>query len=285
MTAHSSATHPSVGVVLNLDKDHKEVAEVRAMFDFFRTRTRGRFVVGEGENLRAPARRCASSSAPVPRRRSAPKRIELGPHGSRFTVGGVRCELQVPGLHNVENALAALAAGQALDIPVAAMAPGLATFRGVARRLEVVGEARGVLVIDDFAHNPAKVRAAIDAVRLRQPGRILAVYQPHGFGPTRFLRHELVEAFATALRGGDRLWLLDIFYAGGTATRDIASADLVADLIRLGVAAEVAPSREKLAEEIGRTARAGDLVLVMGARDPSLPELARAILGAISTFA
>ena len=272
---------PQVGVVLNLDKDHMEESEVRAMFDVFRARTRGRFVIGEGENLahlRPEAIVFGTGSAATLRAEA----IELGPEGSRFSVAGVRCELKVPGLHNVENALAALAAGQALDIPVAAMTPGLAGFRGVARRLERVGEARGVLVIDDFAHNPAKVRAAIDAVRLRKPGRILAVYQPHGFGPTRFLRHELVEAFATAFHGDDRLWLLDIFYAGGTATRDIASADLVVDLIRLGVAAEVAPSREELVERIARTARPGDLVLVMGARDPSLPELARAILGAIS---
>jgi UDP-N-acetylmuramate-alanine ligase len=166
---------PMVGVVLNLDKDHREVAEVRAMFDRFRSRTRGRFVVGEGENL-AHLRGDAIVFGTGPAATLRAEAVELGPHGSRFTVDGVPCELPVPGLHNVENALAALATGQALGVPVAAMAPGLAAFRGVARRLEVMGEARGVIVIDDFAHNPAKVRAAIDAVRLRQPARILAVY-------------------------------------------------------------------------------------------------------------
>jgi UDP-N-acetylmuramate--alanine ligase len=271
---------PAVGVILNLDKDHKEESEVRAMFEVFKHRTREALVVGEGESL-AGLRGGALVFGRGPAAGLKATQIELEPERSRFVVDGVPCELPLPGLHNVDNALAALAAGQALGMPVSALAPGLARFRGVARRLQRIGTARGVTVIDDFAHNPAKLRAAIAAVRLRKPRRILAVYQPHGFGPTRFLRRELVEAFASALTPADRLWLLEIFYAGGTATRDLSSTDLVADLTARGTSAEFAQSREWLVERLAVEAEAGDLILVMGARDPSLPELCRAILGAL----
>ena len=107
---------------------------------------------------------------------------------------------------------------------------------------------------------------------------MLAVFQPHGFGPTRFLRDDFVAAFAEALRPADRLWMLDIFYAGGTAARDIASADLVAGIVARGRHAEVAPSRDALIEALAAEARPGDLVIVMGARDPSLTALAKTVL-------
>ena len=107
---------------------------------------------------------------------------------------------------------------------------------------------------------------------------MLAIYQPHGYGPTRFLRPDFVRTFASELSGGDRLWMLEVFYAGGTAIRDFSAADIVAEIVGQGAAAEFAPSREWLIERLGAEARDGDLVLVMGARDPSLTALARAIL-------
>jgi UDP-N-acetylmuramate--alanine ligase len=109
-------------------------------------------------------------------------------------------------------------------------------------------------------------------------GRVLAVFQPHGFGPLKFLRAEFVEAFATELAPQDRLWFLDVFYAGGTAAKDITSGEVVADIAARGVAAELAPSREWLVERLATEAREGDLILVMRARDPSLTYLAKAIL-------
>ncbi|HWN80990.1 MAG TPA: cyanophycin synthetase, partial [Candidatus Udaeobacter sp.] len=209
--------------------------------------------------------------------------IELAAERSRFVVDGVPVELPLAGIHNVDNALAALAAGRAIGVPVAELAPGLARFRGVARRLQRIGVARGVTVIDDFAHNPAKLQAAIAAVKLGRPRRVLAVYQPHGFGPTRFLRRELVAAFASALAPADRLWLLEIFYAGGNATRDLSSADLEAELAAGGTAAEFAPSREQLVARLVTEAGPGDVILIMGARDPSLPELCRTLLEALAS--
>jgi UDP-N-acetylmuramate--alanine ligase len=157
------------------------------------------------------------------------------------------------------------------------MAEPLGAFRGVARRFQTLGRARGVEVVDDFGHNPAKVSASLRTARARCR-RVLAVFQPHGYGPMRFLRRDFVEAFARELRPGDRLWLLDIFFAGGTVVRDISSEDVVADLCAQGADARHAPSRDWLVETLAAEAREGDLILIMGARDPSLTDLARAVL-------
>jgi UDP-N-acetylmuramate--alanine ligase len=107
---------------------------------------------------------------------------------------------------------------------------------------------------------------------------VLAIYQPHGFGPTRFLRKDFVDTFSSELRPEDRLWMLEIFYAGGTATRDFSAADIVDEVAARGAKAEFAPSRAWLVARIGEEAKPGDVVLVMGARDPSLSDFARQIV-------
>jgi UDP-N-acetylmuramate--alanine ligase len=160
------------------------------------------------------------------------------------------------------------------------MVTPLAQFSGIGRRFQTIGRARGVEVIDDFAHNADKIAAAIKTAKLRAR-RVLAIYQPHGYGPTRFLRPDFVATFTRELGVDDRLFMLEVFYAGGTATRDFSAADIVAEIAAFGTKAEFAPSRQWLVGRIADEARTGDLVLVMGARDPSLSELARAILAAI----
>jgi UDP-N-acetylmuramate-alanine ligase len=281
---------PAVGVVLNLQRDHKETSEVAAMFETFRRRTRGTFVVGEDVELAAPAVGEVSFGF-GPRAGLRGTDVALAPDGAAFTAAGVRFALPVPGRHNVENALAAIAACRAVGVAPEDMVAPLAGFRGVGRRFQSLGFARGVEVVDDFAHNPAKVAAALTTAQARagrmagtQPaggapgGRVLAVYQPHGYGPTRFLRADFVATFAETLRPADRLWLLEVFYAGGTTTRDFSAADIAAEIAARGTGAAFAPSREWLIERVAAEARAGDLVLVMGARDPSLTDLARGIL-------
>ena len=270
---------PSVGVILNLQRDHKEMAEVAAMFATLRARVREALVVGDNENLDAFAggalRFGFSARADV-----RGQDVELRPASSRFRVEDVAFELPVAGAHNVANALAAIAACRTLDVTLADMAAPLACFRGIGRRFQTVGKARGVEVVDDFAHNAEKIAAAIKTAHLRA-ARVLAIYQPHGYGPTRFLRRDFVATFSRELEPEDRLWMLEVFYAGGTATRDFSSADIVAEIASLGTNAEFSPTRERLVARIAEEAKPGDLVLVMGARDPSLTELARAILASI----
>jgi UDP-N-acetylmuramate--alanine ligase len=270
---------PAVGVVLNLQRDHWEMDRVADMFEIFSGQVREALVVGEQEDL-APIAGGADvfgfgASAAV---RGA--NVDLGPDASRFEVDGTLFRLPVPGLHNVANALAAIAACRAVGVAPAEMLEPLARFQGVGRRFHVVGRTRGVEVVDDFAHNPAKIEAAVRTAR-RRGRRVLAVYQPHGYGPTRFLRRDYVESFARVFGPEDRLWLLEIFYAGGSAVRDISSRDLVAEIAAQGVGARFAESRREAAGEIAAAARAGDVVLVMGARDPSLSDFARDVLAAL----
>jgi UDP-N-acetylmuramate--alanine ligase len=270
---------PAIGVILNLQRDHKEMAEVAAMFATLRARARDALVVGDAENL-DPFAGGASRFGFSPRADIRGEDVELGPSSSTFRVRDTIFTLPVPGAHNVANALAAIAACRAVGVELAEMVHPLANFRGIGRRFQTVGKARGVEVIDDFAHNAEKIAAAIRTAKLRAK-RVLAVYQPHGYGPTRFLRRDFVATFSRELAAVDRLYMLEVFYAGGTATRDFSSADIVAEIGARGVHAEFAPSREWLAARIAQHARPGDLVLIMGARDPSLSALARAILTAV----
>ncbi len=270
---------PSIGVILNLQRDHRETAEVAAMFATLRARAREALVVGDADNLDrfagAALRFGFSDKADI-----RGEDVELDRGASHFRVDDVAFFLPVPGAHNVANALAAIAAARVLGVELADMVEPLAAFKGIGRRFQTIGKARGIEVVDDFAHNAEKIAAAIRTARLRAR-RVLAVYQPHGYGPTRFLRPDFVRTFAGELKPHDRLFMLEVFYAGGTATRDFSSADIVAEIAALGTHAEFAPSRPWLVARLAEEAEAGDLVLVMGARDPSLTELARAILAAI----
>jgi len=270
---------PAIGVILNLQRDHKEIAEVAAMFAVLRARSREALVVGGEENLDALAGGALRFGF-GPRADIRGDNVELGPSGSRFQVEGVRFTLPVPGRHNVANALASIAAARALDVPLSDMIVPLASFQGVGRRFQSVGTVRGVTVIDDFAHNADKITAALATAKLHAP-RVLAIYQPHGYGPTRFLRQDFVDTLTRELRPEDRLWMLEVFYVGGTASRDFSAADIVGEIRANGVKAEFAPSRPWLAARIAEEARAGDLVLVMGARDPSLTNFAREIVAAL----
>lgn len=271
---------PAIGVILNLQRDHKEMAEVAAMFATLRARAREALVVGDAENL-DPFAGGALRFGLTARADTRGEEVALGPASSRFRVADTAFELPVPGAHNVANALAAIAACRAVGVPLEKMVAPLKGFTGIGRRFQTVGKARGIEVVDDFAHNAEKIAAAIRTARLRSK-RVLAIYQPHGYGPTRFLRSDFVTTFGRELAPGDRLWMLEVFYAGGTATRDFSAADIVAEIAGLGTKAEFAPSREWLVARIAAEARVGDLVLVMGARDPSLTELAGAILGAVA---
>ena len=270
---------PAIGVILNLQRDHKEMAEVAKMLAVLRARSREALVVGEEENLEALAGGALRFGF-GPRADIRGNVVELGSTGSSFAVDGVRFTLPVPGRHNVANALAAIAAARAVDVPLADMVAPLADFQGVGRRFQTLGMARGVTVIDDFAHNADKIGAALATAKLKA-SRLLAVYQPHGYGPTRFLRRDFVDTFTRELRPEDRLWMLEVFYAGGTAARDFSAADIVREIAENGARAEFAPSRPWLAARITREARPGDLVLVMGARDPTLTDFALAILAAL----
>jgi UDP-N-acetylmuramate-alanine ligase len=277
--------HPWAGIILNLGLDHKPPEEIMAMFRTFQGHVTGPLIVGAESNLDTLGDGAERFGVgPDERPGTWAQDVVLQPAGTRFTVDDVAFELPVPGLYNVLNAVASIAACRACGVGLPEMVPALASFAGVSRRFVKVGAADGVDVIDDFAHNPDKIAAALTAAHDRlagTDGRVLAVFQPHGFGPTRFLREALVTTFAAELHPNDVLWMPEIYFAGGTVTKDISSGDIIADVTSHGPDARFEPSREDLVPAIAAEAKTGDLVLVMGARDPSLTDFSCAILAAL----
>lgn len=267
---------PEAALILNLHRDHMETDQVLEQFFRLRQQTRGPVVVSDDENL-AGLRQDALLFGLSTQADLRAEDLTLARDGSRFCVRGVRFELPVPGAFNAWNGLAAAALCQAVGVELEIAADALSRYSGVERRFEHLGEVNGVEVIDDFAHNPVKLRAVLGLAQQRSR-RVLTLFQPHGFAPTRFQRAELVEMFQNTLRPEDRLWLAPIFFAGGTVSREISSADLVNDLRARGAPAEEAPERERWIQEVCAQAGSGDTVLVLGARDPSLPDLGRRLV-------
>jgi len=198
-----------------------------------------------------------------------------GPDGTRFTlhhdgrrVGSGTAPLY--GTHNVENAVAALAAAAALDVPVREALPALAGFGGVKRRLEVRGEAGGVTVLDDFAHHPTAVRATLEAVRARYPGRrVIAVFEPR---TNTSRRRVFQEDYARAFDAADRLVIravpeAPIYSATGEVTELFSAGQLARDVAARGVPAEACPDVEGVVERVSDAARPGDVVVVMSNGD------------------
>jgi UDP-N-acetylmuramate--alanine ligase len=204
-----------------------------------------------------------------------------GDHAS-VTLDGIQYSIPFPGNHSASNLLAALGVCRMLDCDPGSLQTGAATFGGVERRFDRIPTRRGVLVIDDFAHNPDKIRAAMTTAR-DLGTRLFALFQPHGFGPARFMRNEFARVFAETLRPGDALFLLPIYYAGGTANKDISSRDMAADIKGSDARVLSPPSREEAIACIARDVQPGDVVMSMGARDPSLADFARALAHAIDT--
>ncbi|HOX23293.1 MAG TPA: cyanophycin synthetase, partial [Elusimicrobiales bacterium] len=148
------------------------------------------------------------------------------------------------------------------------------------RRFVSIGRIDDIEVIDDFAHNPAKVSAALAAAHLRGK-RVLAFYQPHGYAPVKLLMPELIQAFSSSLTDKDLLWMPDIYYIGGTADKTVSSKQLIDGIAASARQAFYLPSREDILPRMVEAARPGDVIMVMGARDPSITDYARSILSGL----
>jgi UDP-N-acetylmuramate--alanine ligase len=196
---------------------------------------------------------------------------------ARDTGEAVEVALKVPGLHNVANALAALSVTKTCGVGLAEAAAHLSEFSGIRRRLEVVGTAREITVIDDFAHNPDKISATLETMHAF-PGRLLLMFQPHGYGPIRLMRNALVDCFASGLNDEDVLVMPEPVYFGGTVDRSIGSREIVGDIERRGRKAYAFSDRSACGDALVRLARRGDHIVVMGARDDSLSQFAHELL-------
>ncbi len=158
-------------------------------------------------------------------------------------------DLKLLGKHNMENATAAVTVANQLGVDLKICAEALRKYEGIYRRHQVLGNKNGVWVIDDYAHNPVKCAAAIQAC---QPiaSKVIAWFQPHGYGPTRFLRNDFVNEIAKVLRPQDEIWMSEIFYAGGTAEKNISANDLIQDIKALGKPAFFVEDRNDFLTEV-----------------------------------
>ena len=273
--------NPYVAVVNNVALDHKSLAELQKLFADFVSKAMGGAVV----NLDCPNSKMflnmnthvVTFSVINPQADVYAYNIKPLPDGVVYEMDGKVFKLKIPGCFNVANALAAIAVCQFFGIDKFESATVLEKFAGTKRRLDVVGSQNDVTVIDDFAHNPSKVAASMSALR-DYDGRLLIMFQPHGFSPMRMMGKEIIQSFAQAMSPNDRLFVPEIYYAGGTVKKDISSRDLVDYAVSLGVKAEFYQTRDEIKTRLSELAKPKDRIVVMGARDNTLSDFCRQIL-------
>jgi UDP-N-acetylmuramate--alanine ligase len=274
---------PSVAVVNNISLDHKSMEELRALFrDFVKKADVAVLNLDNEETLALVDQGALTYSAHDGDAHLYAAKITPAADGIRFDVrerGGdtLHVQLTVPGRHNVMNALAALGAAKAIGIPTADAAAALAGFKGVRRRLETVGTAAGVTVIDDFAHNPDKIAATLSTLH-DFPGRLLVMFQPHGFRPLQVMRGPFVDSFVANLAKDDVLVMPEPVYYGGTTERAVSSIDIANAVRAKGRNAQAFAERAQCGDRLIELAEPGDRIVIMGARDDTLTTFARELL-------
>lgn len=254
---------PDHAIITNASADHFSLPETLRLFAEFRKRVPGKMIDGAG----APA-------AELP---------DGDPDGweQRFFHAGRRWKLPLPGRHNRSNAVQALDMAMHLGADPEALARRLAAFRGVERRLQRLFSRGGVQVVDDYAHNPAKLKAAW-LTTAGTSERIVGLWRPHGFGPLRAMFAPLAELFPAILRPGDLLLVAPVYDAGGSADRSLNSDRLVERIVRHGGPCRFVPDLGEAESVMLREASPGTTLLTLGARDPGIPELARRLAGRLA---
>ena len=269
---------PYISIFLNLSKDHKPVTETLQLFHSLAKQSSHVLCNYDDKSLRSiqPSKTFGlDNKADV-----FPDATELPDTSSSIFMGNQKFTIPFPGKYSLYNLLAALSICKFLDCKDSALSEASVTYKGIQRRFNCFKTARGVTVIDDYAHNPEKINAVLETVQNISPV-IYAIFQPHGFAPTKFLLPELIEVFNNRLRENDVLYLLPIYYAGGTVNKEISSMDIANGLNRFRGEVITPKKRNDIVDHIASRAKTGNIVISMGARDPSLPEFAQSIAEAI----
>jgi UDP-N-acetylmuramate--alanine ligase len=264
--------HPEIGLLLNIDKDHQEIDELMQIFSTFRDNTKDIFITNQSNKLASQISRDIKNDFSVDAdAETGHKGTDFSQNGFRihFNVNNIPVVMNTVGRHNMENAVAAIAVVNRIGVSIETAAQALEKYEGIYRRHQVIGEKNGVILIDDYAHNPAKCAASIAACQPVAP-KVIAWFQPHGYKPTRFLRADFVKEIAAVLRPQDEIWMSEIFYAGGSAVKDISANDLIEDLKALDKNAYFVERRNDFMENVRPHFSGNDVLLLMGARDPSL---------------
>jgi len=263
---------PEIGLLLNIDKDHQEIDELISIFTTFRTNTRSLFVVNQGHPLSSGLSTGADYDFSAdPAHQAGYMATDFSQSGLeiQFAINGTKFWMNTVGRHNMENALAATAVANAAGVSLEQCSAALKTYEGIYRRHQWLGTKNDIVLIDDYAHNPAKCAASIEACQ-GIGTKVIAWFQPHGYGPTRFLKNDFIHEIASALRPQDEIWMSEIFYAGGTAVKDISSNELIEGIKERGKTAFFVADRKDFLNEARSHLSPGSVLLLMGARDPSL---------------
>ncbi|MGA7676150.1 MAG: Mur ligase family protein [Rhizomicrobium sp.] len=269
---------PHIAVVNNVALDHKSLEELRGLFrDFVAKADIAVLNLDNAETAALVTGKAITYSLTGHNAHLAASVIVPAPDGIAFEVREgatmAKVALKVPGRHNVANALAALCAARASGVSLEEAARALGAFSGIKRRLEIVGSANGVTVIDDFAHNPDKIAATLATLH-DFPGRLLVMFQPHGYGPLRLMKDAFIEGFAENLGADDVLIMPEPVYFGGTVERSVSSVDIVNGVEARGHTAFAFADRAACGDKLLELANPGDRIVVMGARDDTLSQFA-----------
>lgn len=269
---------PEVGLLLNVDKDHQEIDELMDLFTIFKNNSKSLFVVNQSNALAKSLSSKFAQDFGFEDDKAGYSATNFKQNGFSLTFEVLNQEFKMNSLgqHSVENAAAAIAVAHQIGISLETSAKSLEKYEGIYRRHQILGEKNGVWVIDDYAHNPAKCAASIKAC---QPiaDKVIAWFQPHGYKPTRFLKDDFIEEIVNSLRPQDEIWMSEIFYAGGTATKDISANELVQGILEKGKKARFIENRNDLSVELKPELTENTILLLMGARDPSLEDFCKKI--------
>jgi UDP-N-acetylmuramate--alanine ligase len=282
---------PTIAVVNNIALDHKSMDELRALFLGFVNKAEIAVLNLDNDETAAlvmatkvRTRTYSLRSGLADLHCSA---IRLAPDGVSFDVLekdtrlSATVDLAVPGEHNVSNALAALSVARVCGLSLNVAAAALKGFAGTKRRLEVVGKANNVTVIDDFGHNPDKITATLNTLHAF-PGRLLIMFQPHGFGPLKLMKNEFIDCFARNMSDDDVLIMPDPVYFGGTVDRSVGSEQIVSGVRSRGLQAMAFAERGACGDKLIELAEPGDRIVVMGARDDTLAVFATELLARLA---
>lgn len=264
---------PVYSIILNLDLDHHSIDQTAGMFEKLSDNTsQFALVCADDRNLESCAIRNARRFSIHLESEYQARDIVYYPLETVFKVNGQEFKLSLPGEYNLYNALACISLLSELGITGEAIAAVLPEFTGIERRFDIHRNDGKYLIIDDYAHNPHKIRSLMAAVK-KVSDKICYIFQPHGFGPTRLMKDGYIDTFAEGLRSSDHLILLPIYYAGGTAARDISSDDIIEGIKAAGKSAEVMAERP----QIFYKPLEWDTYVILGARDDTLSDFAEQI--------
>ncbi len=283
--------HPTIAVLNNIALDHKPVAELIPVFDQFLAQSATQVLNIDNDAVASMAGEYAATAITVgiqnKNARLQATSLKPSPSGISAEIcdtqgnGGAGerglISLKVIGRHNVENALCAIGAALLCGVSLAESCRALSGFLGVGRRLQTIKISNNISVIDDFAHNPDKIRASLHSLN-EFSGRLLIMFQMHGYGPFRLMKDELLAAFADSMKAGDILYMPDVLYMGGTVDKSYNSQMFIDECSSKGLKSVYIPNRADIAPALRAEAKSGDRIVVMGARDDTLTEFAKSIL-------